>query len=294
MGVYAPLPLCKLIMPENPPSASGPWRNNSLGRGLVDDPLSLSYEMRPRGEVPRSAALSDKFCEAAVRVADVCAKRASGVKEGASWTSVLLPLLLLTRAPRAERAAGEERRREGRAVSLSELVCSELEGSEAVWGQRHKAAREQGDIGTNKTAFHQGFQLAPTRRGGWRRPRRRRCAPVLQRAEREVEAGIKAAMSLLGECPSRPCRFIGRLGKEKVERKSHASALLLRETRTGCHICAATAESLLAATSTEVCRAGVDTAKPAWDGDEHTQSSQPNHQVTIFQSQDTFHLVVRW
>ena len=256
--------------------------------------------MRPRGGVPRSAALSDKFCEmggAAVRAADVCAKRASGVKEGASWTSVLLPLLLLTRAPRAERAAGEERRREGRAVSLSELVISELEGSEAVWGQRHKAAREQGDIGTNKTAFHQGFQLAPTRRGGWRRPTRRRRAPILQRAEREVEAAIKAAMSLLGECPSRPCRFIGRLGKEKVERKSHASALLLRETRTGCHICAATAESqykssLLAATSTEVCRAGVDTAKPAWDGDEHTQSNQPNHQVTIFQSQ--VHLVVLW
>ncbi len=108
--------------------------------------------MRPRG-VPRSAALSDKFCEmggaaaaaAAVRAADVCAKRASGVKEGASWTSVLLPLLLLARAPRAERAAGEERRREGRAVSLSELVSSELEGSEAVWGQRHKAARGQGE-----------------------------------------------------------------------------------------------------------------------------------------------------
>jgi hypothetical protein len=104
-------------MPEIRFRASGPWRNNSLGRGLVDDPLSLSYEMRPRGGVPRSTALSDKLCEmggataatAAVRAPDVCAKRASGVK-GESWTSVLLLLLLLARAPRAERAAGEERR----------------------------------------------------------------------------------------------------------------------------------------------------------------------------------------
>ena len=127
-------------------------------------------------------------------------------------------------------------------------------------------------------AFHQGLQLAPTRRGGWRRPRRGRRARVLQRAEREVEAGIKTAMSSLGECPSRPCRFVGRLGKEKVESKSHASALLLRETRTGCHICAATAESQyksspLVATPTEVCRAGVDAAKLAWDGDEHANQT---------------------
>jgi len=69
--------------------------------------------------------LSDRLCEMgggtpAPRVVDVGAERASSV-EGASWTSVLLPPLL-ARGPRTERPTDEERRWEGRAVSLSELV----------------------------------------------------------------------------------------------------------------------------------------------------------------------------
>ena len=81
--------------------------------------------MRARERVPISAALSDKLCEISgaapgPRAIDVGVKRASSV-EGASWMSVLL-LLLLAREPRTERPADEERRWEGRAVSLSELV----------------------------------------------------------------------------------------------------------------------------------------------------------------------------
>lgn len=78
--------------------------------------------MRPRWRFPRSATLSDRLCEmgGAPRVVGVGAKRASNA-EGESWRSVLLPPLL-ARGPRTERPKDEERKWEGRAVSLSELV----------------------------------------------------------------------------------------------------------------------------------------------------------------------------
>ena len=91
-----------------------------LGRGLTDDPLSLSNEMRCRGRVLNSAALSEKLCEigwAARGTVDDCAKRVSGVVvvvvvvEGRGGVPSALPLLLLLgRVPVAERPAGDMRR----------------------------------------------------------------------------------------------------------------------------------------------------------------------------------------
>jgi hypothetical protein len=89
-----------------------------LGRGLVDDSLSLSNETRCRDGVSASTAPSDwlyAICGACGT--DVRGKRDSRV-EGRSSPS---ELPWFVRGAMAERA-GEGRRREGRAESLSELV----------------------------------------------------------------------------------------------------------------------------------------------------------------------------
>jgi len=97
---------------------------HSLGRGLVEDPLSLSNEMRCRAAVPRSATLSDKLCEmGGARGVDVCATRPSSGAEGGSTPLSAFKLLpLLAGRPIVERLAGDARRRAGRSMSLSELV----------------------------------------------------------------------------------------------------------------------------------------------------------------------------
>jgi hypothetical protein len=89
-----------------------------LGRGLVDASLSLSNEMRCREGVSLSAAPSDWLCEIGGARGTDDEKRGSNVEESSGPSE----LLWLGRGPMAERPTGEERRREGRAESLSELV----------------------------------------------------------------------------------------------------------------------------------------------------------------------------
>ena len=91
-----------------------------LGRGLLDDPFSLSNETRCRGGVSRSTALSDTLWGRAAREIDGGSddKRVSDV-EGSPEP----PNAPLIRRLVAERPTGDDRRSVGRADSLSELVC---------------------------------------------------------------------------------------------------------------------------------------------------------------------------
>lgn len=139
------------------PEAKAYQCNYSLGRGLVDDPLSLSNETRCRGEVP-STTPSDVLCEiCGARGADVCMKRASAVEEFSRPS-----LSLSARGPTGERPAGEERRSEGRAESLSELVLSDPGVSAAALNQCQKGKYTEETWGnTNKAGFHRVHQASP-------------------------------------------------------------------------------------------------------------------------------------
>ena len=92
-----------------------------LGRGLVDDPLSLSKETRCRDGVSRSTALSDTLWGIGwvARNTGGDGKRISDV-EGSSEPPKA-PLFIRRLA--AERPTGDDPKSEGRADSLSELVC---------------------------------------------------------------------------------------------------------------------------------------------------------------------------
>jgi hypothetical protein len=97
-----------------------------------------------------------------------------------------------------------------------------------------------------------------------------------------VEEGSKVAMSFGGEYwPCRFCRSTGEGGEEKEEKTREGASV--GEADCGCHIRAATTESqdrsssLVEATATkqtELCPAGVDTARSPDSSDEHAQSSQ--------------------
>jgi hypothetical protein len=85
----------------------------------VDESLSLSIETRCLEGVSPPAALSDGLCDIGeARGTDPRGKRISRL-EGRSRPSKLLWLI---RGAMADRLAGEERRRDGKAESLSELV----------------------------------------------------------------------------------------------------------------------------------------------------------------------------
>jgi len=60
-----------------------------LGRGLVDDPLSLSNETRCREGVPPSTALSDWLCEIGGARGTDDGKRVSNVEAGSSPSELL-------------------------------------------------------------------------------------------------------------------------------------------------------------------------------------------------------------
>lgn len=90
--------------------------SNSPGRGLVDDPLSLSNEMRCRGRVENSAALSERLWATGrgARRGKVCAAmcascvivefegRPSNEAPSGLPLLLLLLLLLLLRRPAGE------------------------------------------------------------------------------------------------------------------------------------------------------------------------------------------------
>lgn len=90
-----------------------------LGRGLVDDSLSLSNETRTRGDVSRSTALSDTLWKISrlPRTTGGNGKRDSDVEESRESPNAV-PFI---RRLMAERPKGDDRKQR-----IAQIVCREL------------------------------------------------------------------------------------------------------------------------------------------------------------------------